>query len=307
MTKNILITLLLVISSQLSSSAQEEATKPSPEDLVFNRQVLALHALADTFLYFPIAEVRDKANKRFIPLLVDLLKKPYSFYDPLDTLQSKINIVYPEDSSFRIFNWEVEVGDNIRRYYGAIQMRRERLQLYPLLDFSSELQKSNEDSILLEGKWYGGIIYRIHTVVLPDGNLAYMTFSLNRSDDMSSRKVLDALVFVGGKPIQWGLPFFNTPDGVKNRYIIEYNKMANVALNYDQKRDLIYFDLTRSEVNNDNIKYTRIPVGDYAGFRWNGRAWNYLPQIIEYVEYEEGKAPVDQPYQGMGLFRYRPD
>ncbi len=299
MKRIIVFIALIMLASQYSSQAQPESEH---HDLALEKQLLALHGLADTFLYFPIAEVRDRANKAFIPMLVDVLKTPGSFYDPLDTLRTKINIVYPPDSSFRIFNWEVRVTDKIIRYYGALQMRDESLRLFPLLDYSAELTDGAEDSVLYDGKWFGGIIYKIHQVQLPDGNTAYMTFSLNRGDEMASRKILDALVFVEGKPDQFGLPFINTPEGVKNRYIIEYNKMANVSLNYNPTQDMIYFDVTKSEVNNDNVKYTRIPVGDYAGFKWNGSSWNFVPQIMNYVEYKEGQAPVAEPVKGEGLF-----
>ncbi len=286
------------------SSTKAQVSTASEQDLAYQKQLLALHALADTFLYFPIAEIRDRANTEFIPLLVDLLKRPNSFYDPLDTLRTKINIVYPEDSTFRIFNWEVKVGDNVTRYYAAIQMPSEEgLKLYPMVDYSPELQRGAKDSILYDGKWYGGIIYKLHGVTLPDGNRAYMSFSINRADAMASKKILDALVFVEGKPYQWGLPFINTSQGVVNRYVIEYNKKANVALNYDPQTDVIYFDMTRSEVNNENIKYTQIPVGDYSGFKWNGRSWNFIPELINYVEYPEGKAPVAEPQKGKGLFK----
>ncbi len=302
MIKKILL-LLVICGSGLSVCSQTESPLPTT-DPKFDNYKHSLFLFADTFLYFPIAEYRERANERFIPMLVDLLRNPNSFYDPLDTLRSRINIIYPEDSAFRIFNWEVKVADNIVRYYGAIQMRSSQMKLYPLFDYSPALTESPEDSALSDGKWYGSIIYRIKKIKLPDGNDAYMTFGINRAEALSNKKILDVLVVIDQKPIQWGIPFINTPEGVVHRYIIEYNKMANVSMNYDEERKIIYFDQTRSEINNDKVKYTQIPVGDYSGFRWNGTSWNFVPEIVNFVEYQEGQIPITEPKSHeKGLFK----
>ncbi len=299
-----LITILALLLCYAQSHAQEVKVDPPEANIDLTkgqRMEIELVNIADTMLYFSMDEYRTAANDRFIPKLVQFLKTPNSFYLPLDTLRSKINVIYPEDSSFRIFNWEIRHAQDIIRYYGAIQFNSPELKLIPLIDNSAEEMESPEDSSFTIKNWYGGIIYRIKTVQFPDGHKVYTTFSTNRNGRLSNKKIMDILIFPDSKPARWGLPIINTPDGIKNRFIIEYNKLANVSMNYNNEQNLVYYDELRSEVNNKNLKYTYIPIGDYHGFSWNGKQWNYIDKLVNIVEYSLDEIPVREKSE-VGLF-----
>src|SRR5688572_18946642 len=115
--------------------------------------------MADSMYHAPIPDDRADYTERFVKYLVQALKQPNSWNYDFPKIKEQINIIYPEDKSFRIFNWAIAPTDVTRRYYGAIQMPGETLKLFPLFDHSDQLKKCAEDTILTNGKWYGGLIY----------------------------------------------------------------------------------------------------------------------------------------------------
>ena len=236
-------------------------------------------------------------SERFIRQLVKTLKYPNSYLYPFDKLKDKISIIYADDNGFRIFNWGVDMSMIYRRYYGAIQLPSEKLKLFGLSDYSQEMARGAEDSILTNRKWYGALYYRIlHTEV--DGQKIYTMFGFNGGSPLSNKKVLDALT-ITDNDITFGAPIFgitstNFPGKPVNRFILEYKKDVQVSMNWDSTRNVIIFDNLVSQVNDPNRKYTYVPSGQYDGFRWNENMWMYLPNLIPIKELQDGEAPTDE-------------
>ena len=65
--------------------------------------------------------MRFFATQQFIPTLVKALKFENSFQYKFPMLES-ISIQYPQDSTFRIFTFQLFVNDDEYKYFGAIQM-----------------------------------------------------------------------------------------------------------------------------------------------------------------------------------------
>ena len=240
-------------------------------------------------------------NERIIRQLVRALKVPGSFKYKFDSLEKRINIIYPEDRSFRIFNWAIAPEENTRRYYGAIQMNSDELKLYPLIDCAPDLGKGAEDSVLTGGKWFGALYYRIipHDI---DGKTVYTMFGVNAGNPMTNKKVMDPMTFTD-KGVVFGAQIFNVRSQNKpteriNRFIIEYKKQVQASMNWDNEAGAVYFDKLASETNDPNRKYTFVPTGQYDGFKWAEGYWNYIQDLIPVDALKDGQAPVPQPYKG---------
>ncbi|HEX7457921.1 MAG TPA: hypothetical protein VF301_05770, partial [Ginsengibacter sp.] len=65
---------------------------------------------------------RFAADSQFTKMFVRALKIKNSFYYSFDSLLT-ISKLVPEDSSFKIFTWQMVVNDFVTRQHGAIQMR----------------------------------------------------------------------------------------------------------------------------------------------------------------------------------------
>jgi hypothetical protein len=236
-------------------------------------------------------------SERFVRQLVKALKIPNSYYYPFEKLKDKINIISADDNAFRIFNWEITTSTVLKQYFGAIQLPQENLKLYGLHDYSEELGKGAEDSILTSGKWFGGIIYNIISHEF-EGHMVYTLFGFNRSDPRSNKKVLDPLT-IDDKGVTFGAPIFgvaseNFPRQRINRFVLEYKKEVQASMNWSDEKKVIIFDKLVSQVNDPHRKYTYVPSGQYDGFRWGDETWNYLQDLIPVTILKDGEAPTEQ-------------
>ena len=236
-------------------------------------------------------------SERFIRQLVKTLKIPNSWQFPFDKLKEKINIIYPDDNAFRIFNWSVDRSVMFKRYYGAVQLPNEKLKLYGLVDYTDQLGKGAEDSVLTRGKWMGALYYRILTNEV-EGRKIYTLFGFSESNAVSNKKILDPLT-VTDSSIAFGAPIFgigskNFPKQRVNRFILEYKKGVQVGMNWDNEKKVIVFDDLVSQVNDPNRKYTFVPSGQYNAFQWFNEMWNYRMNIIPITELQDGQAPAGE-------------
>ena len=257
----------------------------------------SLNTTADSMYGAFLPDTRIVYSERFARQLVKALRVPNSWTYEFPKLSNRIHILYPEDKAFRIFNWDIVPSDLTRRYYGAIQMPAEQLKLYGLVDNSLELGKAAEDSVLTRGKWFGCIYYRIKMAEV-EGQKVYTLFGMNAAGRLSNRKILDPLTFTEDGPV-FGAPVFNVrseahPTERVNRFILEFKKDVQVALNWDTERGNIYFDNLVSQVNDPGRKYTFVPSGQMDGFRWNGQQWDYMQNIVTIVPRADGQAPIGE-------------
>ncbi len=258
----------------------------------------SLVASADSMYEAFIPDTRIELSERFVRQLVRALKIPSSYYYPFDTLSKLINIIPADDNNFRIFNWEITPSNVTKRYYGAIQLPQEKLKLYGLLDYTEEIGKGGEDSILSNGKWFGALYYHIMTTEV-EGQKVYTLFGLNTASPISNKKILDPLIFTEHGP-RFGAPIFgvasrNFPRQRINRFVLEYKKGVQVSMNWDKERNVIVFDKLVSLGNDPSRKYTYVPSGQYDGFKWVGDTWIYQQDLIPVTILKDGDAPEEEP------------
>jgi hypothetical protein len=249
---------------------------------------------ADSMFFTPIPDFRTEYCEQFVKQLIRTLKIEDSYLYPFDSLQKSINIIYPADKSFRIFNWPIAFTDVRLRYYAAIQKNNPELKLIPLYDNSDLLGKTDEDKILGPREWIGGLIYNIITKKV-DGETIYCLLGLNDGNPISSKKFIDPLRFTENS-VEFGAPIFaigssKNPNQSVNRFILEYKKGVSITLNWDEEHNVILFDDIASQINDPNRKYTFIPTGQYNGLRWNKGQWKIVNNLIPILELKDGDAP----------------
>jgi len=242
---------------------------------------------------------RKELAKKFVPILVKALKTSKSFDYRFSKIDN-ISILYPADSSFRIFTWVIPTQDKKSNdsyglpsadinekasydYYGAIQMRADTLRLFPLIDQSSR-QISPEDSIFTNKSWYGCVYYKLITKQIEDLNF-YTLLGWNGADGRSTRKLADVLYFREGNPY-FGAPVFEVKrDESKKkqmRFIHEFKADAGVSLNYDPKIDAIVFDYIKPQTEESKGTFgTYIPDGTVDGMKYKDGLWMLIPLIYE--------------------------
>lgn len=265
--------------------------------------MVSMRVFEDTLGVLSYAMVNDSieierfgAAHRLITLLVEALKTENSFNYPFDRLRS-MSIVSPPDSSFRIFSWQLFVNDSTYRYYGAIQMNKPELLLYPLRDKSPDLKRVPNQDVLTPDQWYGSVYYNLREFELRGGQKQYLVFGFDAVDFFNRRKILDVLFFdPEGKPF-FGAPVFDRGDATgfsegETRIILEYSAAASVRLNWDEQYQVVLFDHLIAVPSPHHDEMTYVPDGSYEAFQFTKGRWKYIPKIFNDINEE---VPVPEP------------
>lgn len=289
----VLAFLLLLI--WMKPTTAQSLSKDSEEYMV--KMEDSLISSADSMFYTLIPDFRVQYCEEFVKQLIRTLKEHGSFQYSFERLNKKINIIYPEDKSFRIFNWPIVYNDVRIRYYAAIQMNSEELKLYPLFDHSELLSKTDENNVLDAKQWIGGLFYNIITKNIEDESV-YCLLGINDGNPICTKKFLDPMRMTTKGPI-FGMPIFDLTNmehakGNENRFILEYKKGVNVGFNWDENYKAVVFDNIASEINDPNRKYTYVPTGEYNSLRWNKDHWKFVNNFIKVQDLKDGSAPEDK-------------
>lgn len=252
--------------------------------------VVTADSMAEAFL----PDTHITYSERLVRQLVRTLKIPNSYYYPFTKLKDRLNIIFPDDNAFRIFNWSINTSEVTHRYYGAVQLPGDHLKLYGLSDDAEDIGKGAEDSVLTGGKWYGAIYYNIITVDF-NGQKIYTLFGFTEEGIVSNKKLLDPMR-ITEKGVVFGAPIFGVasktnPGQPINRFILEYKKGVHVSMNWDKEKQVIMFDDLASEVNDPNRKYTFVPTGQYNCLRWQGDNWFFIRNFMPVQMLKDGEAP----------------
>ena len=185
---------------------------------------------------------RFEQNAKFIKLLVNALKTPFSYNYSFDSLKT-ISLVNSPDHTFRIFSWYIPVEDGTYRFFGSIQMATKNgsLKLYPLID---DTEHFKDDNLITTNKqWYGARYYEVIPLTAAGQKTAYALLGWKGNNTKTSKKVIEILSFDENE-VRLGKPVFenkkNTP--LNNRIVFEYNKLNSMTLRLEKKEQLIAFD-----------------------------------------------------------------
>ncbi len=297
----------LFILSILTLSAQSKAGTLNATQLERIEPLEdTLGALAFIILRDTNRENRFAACRKFIPTLTKTLKTKNSFSYPFEQLTS-ISILYPPDSSFRVFSWQLYVDVNEYHYYGAIQMNNEELELHPLVDRSRE-KAFYESQGFTPDSWYGVVYYNLKQFDSPNGS-KYLLFGYDAFELFNHRKVLEVLHFENGQPI-FGAPVLAevNPDGevvsTKQRLMLEYSAEASIRLNFDPALDMIIFDhLITVGGSYPGQGPTQVPDGSYCGYKLENGQWVYIEKVFNQVLDEAPREfPVLDGRKGKDIF-----
>ena len=291
--KNLILFLTCISSSVCCFSQRLQKS----DEIVLQQKEDSLKTYSIDLIQAINAQNRFKADSLFTKMFVRALKVNGSFNYPFDSLET-ISKLYPPDSSFRIFTWQMVINDNIIRQHGAIQMKTAdgSLKLYPLID-KSDVTINIADTIGNNKGWIGAVYYRI--IENKSSNQKYYTLlGYDENNIRSNRKIIEVLNFVNDEPKFGGRYFSFENDAVKlptlSRYIMEYKKSTGARLTYDENLSMIVFEHLESESNEPKKKWTLIPDGDYEGFKWNNDKWVHVEKVFNQVT-PEGKEPVPSP------------
>jgi hypothetical protein len=240
-------------------------------------------------------EERNQANLRLIKIMKGALKLPESYNHSFTRLGKRINVISPTDKSFKIINWEVPKQVGTSRYYAVIQFSNG--QVYPLIDISDLIPRQQEDTVLTENRWFGALYYNIITQNV-NGKPTYFMLGYNHSMYSSNKKIVECVqIDAKNNTVQFGAPVFNSLTRKNNkckRFVLEYDQMSKVSLNYDATRQTIIYDHLESTTGDNAKRSTFVPDGTYDGLTWTGKEWRINTNIVNINTLKDGDQSIMQ-------------
>ncbi len=292
------IALILCFVAQLSlaqvlTTGKSEALRGAALTLVQSAED-TLSVLARGVLVSELAENRMYACHQLIPGLVKALKTPNSFQYKFPRLEN-ISIQYPQDSTFRIFSWQLKINEGEYRYFGAIQWNQTALKLIPLVDRTS-LILDPLSATVPANNWYGVVYYGIRSFKPSDQQEAYLLFGYDGYNQYEHRKVIDILSFKDGQPY-FGAPIFKfSKNLIQSRVIYQYGADAAVRVNYDEHEKMIVCDhLMKKPGLLPGQGNVMVPEGSYEGFKLEKGIWKYVEDVFPSGNAENQRAYRTKP------------
>jgi len=243
--------------------------------------------------------IRIEANKYFQKSIKAILVNDPDMLFSFDSIHN-VSVLISPDKKLRILSWVLpEMKNKTYTYFGYLQTAKSKKvegALYELLDQTSNIENA-EDAKLTTEKWFGGIYYKI----LENesfGKKYYTLLGWKGNNALSTKKVVDALYFMGKKPI-FASSIFKVEKKIKNRLILEYNSMAVVSLKYDDKLKMIVFDhLSPADVNQTGMYENYGPDFSYDGLKFKRGKWE-LMKDIDLRNKDERHNKFKKPQQGL--------
>lgn len=273
-----------------------------------------------------VQENRLKGARETVKQLVEALKTENSFQFAFDSLPY-IAKCYPEDSSFRIFTFQVMLDNYTYVHYGAIQMNRSKLKLIPFRDFSDTFPITPQ-KMLTNKNWLGAIYYRCFTKSVR-GKPMYFLLGYDENDALSVKKYIEPMTIVGDSAAKFGMPVFELnrvvnmavkpaldPKTMKplppvksqviskilHRFVLEYRKGGTATISYEPEKNRILFEhLATTDNKSHDVGYMKVPDGTYEGLVWENEKWVWK-ETLTVAEKDDNRRIRPVPKSDKGLF-----
>ena len=225
---------------------------------------------------------KERAHNQFAKLFDSWINSDAFNAEDLESIQW-LSVKQPEDESFTIVTWQLEIDENDSRYYGYLLKDESIFQLQNT-SFLDDL----EYDVLSDKEWPGALYYNIHTVEKAGAKL-YILFGYNAYKNYEHRKIADVLTFDSGQPV-FGNEIFKKQDPgergvIKNRLVLDYSSDSNASLNYNPKLGMIVFDHLIPRMGRVSGQGpTMLPDGSYVGYKWDGEYFNYIDKIYHQTQ-----------------------
>ena len=273
-----LVLLFCVVVSANVQAQKAGIWSPNATDLIrLNNLNDALEMLGDTALHGRSEMMRTVASQRMIDSMSLVLAAPNSFNYFFECL-STVSVVYPPDSTFRVFTWQVYIDQEHYQQYGILQRNTAEPNFFVLTDKSDVFDVLPRTEQLDAQNWLGALYYNVYPFKVGQ-QTAYLLFGLDSYSYWSRRKMIEVLTFApDGSPV-FGLPVFDITGNKWSRFWIEYSAYSSARLNFDTEENKIIFDYLQSVPRPDGQGDMMTPDGTYEAFELRKGTWKYIEKL----------------------------
>jgi hypothetical protein len=241
------------------------------------------HTLAfylDVMINAGQAQHREVAHQAVYQRLRKILEKPDARTMQFDSLAG-IQVVAPEDSTFRLFTWQLRTSDSTFHYYGFIQPLTDSL---PFVELKDTRSLRSEYSGYDQDTWYGALYYGITTFHTATGEPRYLVLGFNAHNARTNIKVADVLYY-SSSGVRFGDQSFIQSDSsgtdIKSRVILEYADAAAGRMQFDRQRGILAFDhVITIFTDGPEAGPLQVPDGSYHGYQLEEGRWHFIEKLF---------------------------
>lgn len=225
---------------------------------------------------------RDFAASKFYNLINQELAEANSFDTQYKSLRW-VSIQYPQDSTFRLFSWQVKHSETDYEYINILQ--KQDGSTIQCMD-NADPDKDYEYAELSQDDWYGLLVTDIKKV--DEGEESYyLLFGTHQLDQNIKTKVVETLSFEEDG-VGFGKNVFLTNPGdprprYKNRLLLRYTATASVNLNYNPGLNAIVYDNIISHIGGGEMGEVIIPDGSYKAYAAKNGKWEYVDKVYDLI------------------------
>jgi hypothetical protein len=220
----------------------------------------------------------DSATAEMRRLFIASFDQQEVFDYPFD----KLNFckITSSDHRVRIFNWNTPRTDGSYSYYCFVlvwEAKDKNFWWTEFKDYEREADKI-ENKFLTPEKWLGALYYEIIPME-KKGRETYTILGWDGKDNLTTRKIIDALV-ITGKKIKIGASIFQMEGGARKRIIMEYSNEVSASARYYSKKKCIILDhLSPKSPMMQGIFADYGPDGTYDMLLLKKGKWELIEQV----------------------------
>ena len=209
--------------------------------------------------------------------MIDILMEADDFWYDFPTLKN-VGKVLSDDNQIHMYTWNILLSNGTSQYYALFQ-HYDYNAIYIMSQGEAQIPAAT--GYVAEKDWYGALYYEIHPIKFKDKEM-YMVFGLMTSTNGETQhKVIDVLSF-SKKAVKMGAPSFITPwTGKKkqHRVVFEYDKNAQMTLDYNKKKKTITFDHLSPIRQTADGKDVMGPDMSYDALIYKKDIWSYKEDV----------------------------
>jgi hypothetical protein len=227
---------------------------------------------------------RDSASQTLRSIFQESLSDPRTF--DFTFVKLKFSKITSPDQKVRIYNWNQPKQDGTYKYYCFVQVKQKKKRKqevadvvwYELQDNPKEPEKI-ESKFLNADKWLGALYYDIIPLENSKKNDTYILLGWDGKDEMTTRKVLDAITITDNK-VRLGAPVFKNEFSTDKRVIFEYSNEVSMSLKlYPKKRCIVFDHLSPKSAATKGIFADYGPDGTYDMYQFKNGKLEYLSNV----------------------------
>ena len=224
-----------------------------------------IEGLAYQVLNAETDQKKDSLNTVLKEILKVELSKTSAFHTAFDKVTS-ISILTPEDSAFRMFNWNIPYSEGNFSFECGILLPQEDL-IY--------LDNSKEAEVIADSlqSWIPALYYSL----IPKQTkftTYYTLLGWKGNNRLTTKKVIDVLWLSNNGKVKFSAPIFHSQKVKRDRVVFEFAAQNAMKLTYNSKFDRIEFDhLSPPKQSLTGVYEYYGPDLSFDAYHWESEAW----------------------------------